>query len=518
MSDNGKPKEESRRRGFRAITTNAFVPSSPDQPTANVGDRLALNSVLTDRLNFGYRIGFSHGSDGQDRDYYKVLGYNRYPDVEYYMARYRYQDIAKRIIDLPPQDTWAKAPVLIDGNNRSDSEDITSEFLKGWQQLTTAGDEDSLNCLSYFERVDRLAGLGEYGIILLGAKDGQELDQPITKILSGPADLLYLSVYSQVSVDILDSDIDLNPQSKRFGKPNFYQVYLGGSTLTLGGYQRVHYSRIIHVAEDLLEDEIYGLPRLESVVNRLDDLMKVVGGAAEATWKLMRKGLVLLAREGFNMPEAGSTEAQSLDDQLYKYDHDLTRILKLAGTEAKELGSEVVDPDKIFNVIVACISAATGIPQRILLGSERGELASSQDQGNWASVINSRQLNFAEPIILRPFVNWCIKRGVLPKPKSGKYKVEWPPMFQQSEAEKSDIASKYSNAIGTYVKETGAVNVVDPNEFRQQYLHLPPKDESEFEPDEPEETPEDQAAFDEIEQMRQELDDQKNDNKNLNED
>ena len=43
----------------------------------------------------------------------------------------------------------------------------------------------------------------------------------------------------------------------------------------------VHASRVLHVAEDCLDDDVYGIPRLKPVFDRLDDLLKVVGGSAE---------------------------------------------------------------------------------------------------------------------------------------------------------------------------------------------------------------------------------------------
>ena len=52
------------------------------------------------------------------------------------------------------------------------------------------------------------------------------------------------------------------------------------------GEKKVHWSRIIHVTDGLLDDEFYGFPRLQRVWNKLDDLLKVVGGGSEAFWLL----------------------------------------------------------------------------------------------------------------------------------------------------------------------------------------------------------------------------------------
>lgn len=456
-------------RGDTRIVTNSFV------------------SPLVARRSLAYRLG--RAFEGE-RDYYQVLGYDLEPDIDDYLARYTRDDIAGRVVDLPAQDTWKRRPVLIDGDSRSDDEEPASEFLAAWQRMTDAGSDQALNVYHYFERVDRLTGIGRYGVLLIGLRDGKELNEAVSGKLSGPEGILYLSAFSEASALIGPSDINQDPQDRRFGKPEQYQVDLFGT----GGRTAVHWSRVIHVAEDMLEDEVYGRPRLERIFNRLDDLMKIVGGSAEATWKLMRKGLAVIAKEGYQMPQDDDAK-KDFAEQLEEYDHGLRRILRLGGVDVEELGSEVVDPSGIFKIIISLISAASDIPQRILIGSERGELASSQDLRAWAAVIANRQTNFAEPVILRPFVNWCIQIGALPKPVSGKYRVEWPRLYELTELEEAERAKLYAEAILRYVEATASVDVVPPDEFREKYLGLPPG-EGMMEPEE--ESEEERQAFEEL--------------------
>jgi len=94
-----------------------------------------------------------------NRDIYEVLGY---PDLdtdsalERYRARYQRQDIAKRIIDAFPHETWKNAPEVIDDpENETEFERLANQVLKG-----------ELN--EYFERLDRAQRLGEYGVMVIG--------------------------------------------------------------------------------------------------------------------------------------------------------------------------------------------------------------------------------------------------------------------------------------------------------------------------------------------------------------
>ena len=104
------------------------------------------------------------------------------------------------------------------------------------------------------------------------------------------------------------------------------------------------------------------------------------------------------------------------------YLHGFQRYLRLQGIDIQELKPQLADPSNHFAVLINMISIATGIPKRILLGSERGELASSQDEKNWADQIDSRRKDHCEPMILRPLIDSLIGVGVLPEPK-GEYVV-----------------------------------------------------------------------------------------------
>ena len=63
-------------------------------------------------------------------------------------------------------------------------------------------------------------------------------------------------------------------------------------------------------------------------------------------------------------------------------------------------------------------------PVLVDLASEIGQLASTQDRDNWLSLVIGRRTEFAEPCIIRPFVDRCIEYGVLPATKDD-YSVKW---------------------------------------------------------------------------------------------
>ncbi len=419
-----------------------------------------VRSVRVDRLNLG-KHGTSHEGD---RDYYAVLGYPESLTLQDLYAKFERDGLAGRIVEFPADETWRDTPTVKDGRDKDAKE--TTRFARAWAAFAEAR-----KVYHYCRRVDTLAGIGRYGVLLIGVAGSATLETPVTR-LSSLDQIIYLRPYGESAAEIYEWED--NPADPRFGQPRTYRINLGEGVDSLTGTGGkafparqviVHHTRVLHVAEGLLENEVYGRPRLQRVYNLLDDVLKVVGGSAEATWKLMRKGFVLNID-----PEMDLTPAaiENLEEQFDEYDHGLRRYLRTRGMEVSDLGSEVVEPKELFESLVSLISATTGIPQRILLGSERGELASSQDASSWAGHVASRQLNFAEPNILRPLIDRLVAWGALPRPSSGTYSVTWDPLFEMTDQEKATVAQTWADAAQKAATAFGTP-LITPEEFRGEW-------------------------------------------------
>ena len=376
---------------------------------------------------------------GGARRYYKVLGYSDNPSIADYRQRYDRQDIAHRVVDLPATDSWKRPPQLSEDGNTE------TPFCKAWQALLSI---DRLGVWNKLARVDKLSGIGRFGVLLMGLRDGADsLEQPVERQLSNPGDVLYLRPFSEEQARIRSFDLD--QQSERFGLPLVYELMLSSTT---EDYTPVHWTRCIHVAEASESDELYGRPRLECVLNRLDDLIKLVGGSAEATWLGMRPGTLLGIKEDFRNT---MTQAE-IEEEIEDYDHDPLRMMFLNGIEAQQLGpSEVINIKDPFEVCLALIAAASGIPQRVLIGSAQGEVAAArEDRKQWADTIAARQKSYVEPSLLRALIGRQIELGVLPAPPNG-YNVgqqersgewRWPSILTPTDEERAAIAVQYANA------------------------------------------------------------------------
>lgn len=413
-----------------------------------------LQGSIVARANLSGMLGQQYSGS---RDLYEALGYRKVLLYQDFIDQYLRQDIAKAVIDRPVKVTWSGALRIVESNN-----DKETDLEKAWEDLET-----ELSLKPKFIRLDKLTGLGRYGVLLLGFDDIKvQLDfiKPVAK--GSVKKLMYVKPLGESGAVI--STWVTDPQDPRYGLPLTYDVTLLDPNGTGTQQMKVHYSRVIHVIEGGLESETEGSPRLEVVFNRLMDLEKLVGGSAEMFWRGARPGYTAKVDKEYQL---GDTEETALLDQISEYEHNLRRILLSSGIDMTPLAQQVSDPKNHVDVQLMMISAVTGIPKRILSGSERGELASSQDSIEWSSYIQNRREEFAEPQIIRPFVDRLIELGILPAATDG-YTIEWADLFSISEKEKVDIGRERATALKEYFSSPMAAEVVSPDSFFQFFLGL----------------------------------------------
>lgn len=427
--------------------------------------RKFLSALMTAASQLVSRVGLSGRLGNQTfeghRKLYSVFGYPVTISFDEMYSTYRREDIAKRLVDFPARESWKKVPEIRDGEMFKEAKTDTP-FVKDWKALVK-----KLKIYHYLYRVDKLTGVGQFGALFLGAKDGQQDFKEPVGIVS---DLLYLQPYMQSSVEILKYDEDT--QSANFGKPLLYSVNFAktdankstsSTSLTLTK-KSVHYTRVIHVAEDLDEDDIHGAPRLELVYNRLLDVQKAAGSSAESYWLTVNRGMQIDVRDDYNLDAQAESD---LEDEIEEYIHGLRRIIRTSGVDITELGSGSVDPRGIIWSLIALIAGAVGWPQRILIGSERGELASTTDQALWAGVVSARQEQFCGPAILCPLIDWCIKYKVVSVPQSGEYVIDWPSVYEESDLEKANVFKAEMSALKSGTQKPVG-EVVTEDEARSQ--------------------------------------------------
>ncbi len=407
-------------------------------------------TVLSDirrRLQLAWAAGMQ--AEGA-RNMYKVFGWKQQPEHKDYVAKYLKQDITQRVIQAPVNALWADPP-MVTGD---------TAFQKAWDDLLAQH-----AVFSELQRVDILSGLGRFAVMLIGLDDGQKLDTKVSKGTNRK--VIYLQPYAEGSVDI--KTYDRNQASPRFGLPEVYTITPGAFEAGLVGSQKVtptidgvassfevHYSRLLHIAEGALESKVFGHSRLEAVYNVLDDILKVTGGSAEMFWLSANRGLHIDVDKDMDLKK---DDAENLSDEIDEYEDQLRRVIRTRGVKINSLGSEVADPRGTFDVQMSLLASATGIPKRVLAGSEAGQLASQQDRANWAIRVEERIKNHGQPTVLIPFLRLLIDVGVLPAPQS--MMIEWPDAFKMNPLERAQTSAQMARSAANLSKTLQTVQNIN---------------------------------------------------------
>jgi len=424
--------------------------------------------------------------------------------TDLYQQLYDREAIATRVVEVLAKECWQVQPLVYEAE---DAESRTA-FEEAWDVLAQDlrgesfyQDEMGSPVWEYLLRADILSGIGQFGLILLGLDDGQDMSSPAfepawlkgqqTTALpqgteaqyfqqfqsagsfrptggNGKAStrkpdqrrLLFLRVFPESLVEVTQSEA--NPFSPRFGQPVMYKVTFNDPSAQTSGIGlapatlNVHWTRVIHVADNLQSSEVYGVPRMRPVLNNLMGLHKLYASAPEMYWRGAFPGLSIETHPQLG----GEVEISRTDmrDQMEQYMNGLQRYLALAGVSAKTLAPTVVDPKAQIDTQIEAICIELGVPVRIFKGSERGELASSQDDAAWNDRLKARQQSYLTPRLIVPFVDRLIQVGVLPEPKG--YSIHWPDLTSQNEQEKATVAATRTQALAAYVG--GSVEALVP--------------------------------------------------------
>lgn len=427
----------------------------------NIRQRLQVQ-MLQNATSLMSRGNLARGRFGGDvrRDLYEEAGYPEEITSEDYRRLYNRNGLAQRIVKIWPKECWKHSPSVYENEETGET-----GFEVAWNLL-----QKRLNVFAHLQKVDELSGIGRFGVLLFGFPGA--LSSPVLTIdaegalvprKGKPLRLLYLRVFdeSSVTVDTVETDKG-NP---RFGKPLLYTIKLSDveGDFKNGSFRdiKVHWTRILHVADNCEDSITYGVPRLEPHYNRVYDAEKVCGGAGEMFYKGGFPGTSFEVNPDIDH-EFTDDEKQALKDEISNWSNGLQRTLLLTGVQAKSLSPQVADPGPHMEVITDQICIKEGIPKRIFMGSERGELASTQDKETWNERVKERQENYITPNIIREFVDRLMAVGVLPFVVE--VFIDWPDLNKVSDLDKAQVAKLRTDALAAYV--AGDVEtVVPPKEY-----------------------------------------------------
>ena len=426
--------------------SNALAPVVEQVANTTLSFRDMLNSI----------IGVSHSAA---RDIYEIFGYKRNRNFQTYYEYYEYNDYGNRVVTALPKACWRSGVKIKD----SDDEDVLEDELsvlfnrKMFKQL---------------EAADILNRIGAFSVLYVGLPDGLDPEQPVGMCRN--LDQVFFSAFSEDGITISEYEEDI--LSPRFNMPKIYtlqRVVRSSSTDVLEKTRpiRVHWTRLVHLAEGSLDSGLVGMSCLSPILNRLDDLNKSIGGASEAYFRNARGKLAYKADSSFSGFKS-QTEKDTFDLETKAFTNGWKDSISLVGVDAKSIDTPHHDPAGTVKVALQAVSGQTGIPIRILTGEGAGQLAGNEDKASFNQLTSDRQNLTCQEWVERVFEILQMAGLLEYRPD---YVVEWHTIESLEALEKSQVGSNNANAFKTVTEALASLVLdgnVDPAEIYKLVLDL----------------------------------------------
>jgi hypothetical protein len=421
------------------------------------------------------------------------LGYPAFISSQDYYKMYHREGIATRICNLWPNEVFKVKPTIYE----KEANAVTTAFEQDWEAF-----ERRWHPWAVLKRADELSRVCGIGGVLFGFDDlgpNDTLEKPVSGIsqhgerLPDARDnrLIYMRVFSERHIKV--AAIETDQASPRLGEPTLYNIQFQDVSPSPTGAKTsapaartitrpVHWTRFLHLAPNRRESEVYGTPQMENSFNRLLDTVKTLGGSAEMFWRGAFAGLSIEApapTNGGPAPKLSEPERKKLRAEIEAYANGLQRYMALVGMTAKSLAPQVADPTAHVDAQLKMIAVAMNVPLRMLMGSEEGKQASTQDRKNWNDRVTGEANGYYAPYLAIPFVTRLILAGVLRAPAKDRFgfydfKAVWPDLNAPTPEEIAAIWQRLCSGMKDYML-SGARQIIPPEEALIEFLRMHPK-------------------------------------------
>lgn len=415
------------------------------------GHVISVNSQITNQVSTLRRevtnlLGISHNGK---RNLNEIYGYPETVSVDfralYQMAKR--DGIANRLTYGHARTCWREGFKIVDDD---DNEFLTDEIKK----LSKKG------LINKIERADILNRIGSFSVLFVGIPDGLDPREPVGVVTGDGFKSIYFKPFAYDGIEISSTIQD--PTNERFGLPECYTVQKqsrGDANKDVSiNSMVVHWTRIIHMSEGSLDSEIEGMGYLEPIYNRLLDINKTTGGAAEAYFRNAKGKLVYEVDPEF---AAGLNDAakDSLNDGAKKFTNEYQDHIFASGSKVKAIDTPHYTPKDTVMTALWAISGYSGYPIRILTGEGSGQLAGSEDQLALNAIISDRQNIVCSPWVVRLFEILAMAKMI---EWDDNWAIEFPKQSTTTEQQQADLDNKKAD---TLLKVTQAKSQIGGDEI-----------------------------------------------------
>lgn len=389
---------------------------------------------------------------GAKHNHYKDFGYPQTVTFNLAFDMYTRNGVARAGVDKTVSKTWESLPYLQefarDGARKSEAEtkleaDIRQRFadLRLWQRLAEC---------------DRRGMVGAYSGLVLRLADNKRLSEAVDTVPGGLRGLVEVIPAWEGQLEV--SEWDTNELSPTYGQPTMFRF--NEAAVETGKKQprqvAIHPDRVLIWSRDGTLD---GRSTLEPGYNDLLSLEKVVGAGGEGFWKNAKAAPILEVDATANLESMAkamgvSVEelADKMDEQVGDWQRGFDQLLMLQGMKANGLQINLPSPEHFVAAPLQGFAASMSIPIKILVGSQTGERASTEDAGEWARTNMSRRTNEAVPGIMG-LVQRLERFRIFPEKD---WHLAWTDLTESSLGEKIERANKMAD-VNQKMKDSGEI-------------------------------------------------------------
>lgn len=407
--------------------------------------------------------------------YFEAAKHSHYTDfgwpvsVEFKMLHdmYRRNGLAKAGVNLTKGKTWEDYPALWENEEPQETKaekDIADRFehLRLWQRVADA---------------DRRALVGGYSGLILRFADNKAFREPVGRVPGGLMGLVEVIPAWRSQLEV--SEWDTDERSDTYGQPKMFQFNesaLGGANQTNLRSFEVHPDRVVIWSED---GTVHAESALLAGYNDLMTCEKVSGAGGEGFWKNAKSGLSLEMDKEARLEDMAKAMGvpldevvDAMDEQIADFNQGLDKVLMLQGMTAKTMGVTLPSPEHFFNIALQSFAASLSIPVKILIGSQTGERASTEDAREWAKVNNARRVDICRPN-LRTLIDRLVRFGII---QDKSWVIGWTDLTEATMGEKIDRADK----MASINQKSGEIEPVYTNEEIREVTGHKPLSETDF--------------------------------------
>lgn len=395
---------------------------------------------------------------GQKHNHYRDFGYPADVDFNQAYDMYRRSGIARAGVSKTIEKSWQDTPFLQE--RQRDQGDDAKETPLEKEIRTRFGD---LRVWQNLAEADRRSMVGAYAGVILRLADSKAFDQPVARVGGGLDGLVEIvpAWEGQLTVSEWVSD----PTSIDYGKPAMFQFNEAAVGRSKGPRNfLVHPDRVVVWSAD---GTVNGRSALEPGFNALLTMEKIIGAGGEGFWKNAKSGLILEVDASANieaMAKAMGVPASEIvdlmNDQVDDWQKGFDSQLMLQGMKANAPQITLPSPEHFFAIALQEFAASLSCPLKILIGSQTGERASTEDAAEWAKTSMSRRSGQVIPNIML-VVARLERFGILAEKD---WHLAWTDLTESSMGEKIDRAGKMAD-VNQKMKDSGEI-IFTPEEIR----------------------------------------------------